>query len=258
MNVFYYVLSIKYLIAYLMILPVPMYRRQGKIVMIKGLCAGLFEMAQRVRGMENILCDLMIDEKAAEILLEKLLELKQRFWTMALEALGDVVDIVVEGDDYGTQDSQLISQEVFQKFMKPRLTRLFDTIKSGLKAKKTDEDKGYIFFHSCGNIRPLLPDFIEMGVDILNPVHISATGMEPTLLKKDFGRYVTFWGGGVETQKVLPTGTPQQIRDDVRNNLEVMMPDGGFVFNTIHNIQADVPPRNIIAMWDAMREFGVY
>ncbi len=234
------------------------YRLQGKIVIIKGLCAGLFEMAQRVRGMENILCDLLVDPKTAEALFEKLLEIKQRFWTMVFEALGDVIDIAVENDDYGTQDSQLISPEIFRQMLKPRLFRLIETIKTGFSARKPVGEKGYVFFHSCGNVRPLLPDFIEMGIDIINPVHINAVGMEPKSLKKDFGRHITFWGGGIETQKILPTGTPQQVRDDVRSNLEALMSGGGYVFNAIHNIQADVTPENIIAMWEAYKRFGVY
>jgi uroporphyrinogen decarboxylase len=110
-----------------------------------------------------------------------------------------------------------------------------------------------LFFHSCGNVRPLLPDFIELGVDILNPVHIRASGMEPAALKRDFGRDIVFWGGGVDTQGVLPNGTPTEVKDDVRRNIEALAPGGGFVFSTVHNIQADVPPENIVAMWEALR-----
>jgi uroporphyrinogen decarboxylase len=114
------------------------------------------------------------------------------------------------------------------------------------------------FFHSCGNVRPLLPDYIEIGVEILNPVHIRARGMEPAALKREFGTDLVFWGGGVDTQGVLPNGTPQEVKDDVRRNIEALAPGGGYVFNTVHNIQADVPPQNIIAMWEALQEYGVY
>jgi uroporphyrinogen decarboxylase len=107
-------------------------------------------------------------------------------------------------------------------------------------------------------VRPLLPDFIELGVDILNPVHVRATGMNPVDLKRDFGREIVFWGGGIDTQGVLPHGTPAEVRDDVWRNIEALAPGGGFVFNTVHNIQADVPPKNIVAMVEAVREFGVY
>jgi uroporphyrinogen decarboxylase len=104
-------------------------------------------------------------------------------------------------------------------------------------------------------VRPLVPDFIELGVDVLNPIHVTATGMEPAALKRDFGRDLVFWGGGVETQSVLPFGTPQDVKDNVRRNLDALAPGGGYVFNTIHNIQADVPPENIVAMWEALREY---
>jgi uroporphyrinogen decarboxylase len=102
----------------------------------------------------------------------------------------------------------------------------------------------------------LFPDFIEMGVDLLNPVHITATGMEPRQLKKDFGKDIVFWGGGVDTQHVLPNGTPEQVKEDVKRNIEALAPGGGFVFATVHNIQAEVPPQNMMAMIEALREIG--
>ncbi|MFA6929025.1 MAG: uroporphyrinogen decarboxylase family protein [Lentisphaeria bacterium] len=233
-------------------------REAGYIVMLKGFCAGAFEMGQRIRGMENFLCDVLTDPIGASKVLDKVNRLKMEFWDMALEELGDVVDIVVETDDYGTQDSQLISPELFRTMLKPRLAELFALIKRKLAVKKPAGEQGWLFFHSCGNVRPLLPDFIEIGVDILNPVHITATGMNPKALKRDFGTDVTFWGGGIETQSVLPRGTLQQVREDVKRNLETLMPGGGYVFNTVHNIQADVPPENIIAMWETLQQFGIY
>lgn len=227
------------------------YRAQGKAVMIKGVLAGIFEMSQRVRGMENILMDLASDEIIACTFLDKMLELKLAFWEMALPRLSDVVDVISEADDYGTQTSQLISPRMFRQFFKPRLSTLFARIKQLAPNAK-------IFFHSCGNVRPLIPDFIEIGVDILNPVHIRATEMEPIALKHDFGKDLVFWGGGVDTQGVLPSGTPQQVKDDVRRNIEALAPDGGYVFNTVHNIQADVPPQNVLALFEAFHEFGCY
>ncbi len=222
------------------------YRAQGRAVMIKGVLAGIFEMSQRMRGMTELLIDMASNEELACGFLDKMLELKIAFWEMALPRLADVVDVVSEADDYGTQASQLISPRMFRKLCKPRLRTLFRRIKELAPRAK-------LFFHSCGNVRPLLPDFIEIGVDILNPVHIGATGMEPVALKRDFGRDLVFWGGGVDTQGVLPTGTPQQVKDDVRRNIDALAPGGGYVFNTVHNIQADVPPENIVAMWEAVR-----
>ena len=221
------------------------YRAQGKAVMIKGVLAGIFEMAQRVRGMENILMDMASDEALAGAFFDKMVELKLAFWEMTLPKLRDAVDVVSEADDYGTQVSQLISPRMFRKLIKPRLATLFARIHQLAPNAK-------LFFHSCGNVRPLLPDFIEIGVDILNPIHVTATGMEPRALKRDFGKDVVFWGGGVDTQGVLPHGTPQQVKDDVRRNIDALAPGGGFVFNTVHNIQADVPPENVAAMWEAI------
>ncbi|MFW6370700.1 MAG: uroporphyrinogen decarboxylase family protein, partial [Bacteroidota bacterium] len=165
--------------------------------------------------------------------------------------LHDVADVIVEADDYGTQESQLISPDQFRQNFKPHINRVLQFIRE-------KSPKSFIFFHSCGNVRPIIPDFIEMGVDILNPVHISARGMEPVALKKDFGKDITFWGGGVETQNILPNGTPQQVADDVKRNIDALAPGGGFVFNTIHNIQAEVPPENILAMWETLKEYGKY
>jgi len=227
------------------------YRRDGYAVVLKSPIAGIFETAQRIVGMENCLVMMASDKKLAGALFDKLLELKLAFWEMALPQLADVVDVIAEFDDYGTQTSQLISPRMFREQLKPRLKILFDRIKQlAPKAKR--------FFHSCGNVRPLLPDFIEIGVEILNPVHTRATGMEPTALKRDFGDALVFWGGGVDTQGVLPTGTLQEVKDDVRRNIEALASGGGFVFNTVHNIQADVPSQNIIAMWEALQEYAVY
>jgi len=221
------------------------YRAQGRAVMIKGVLAGVFEMAQRVRGMEALLMDMALDEALACSLFDKMVELKLAFWEMALPPLADVVDVISEADDYGTQASQIISPRMFRKLVKPRLKVLFERIKQLAPNAR-------LFLHSCGNVRPLLPDFIELGVDILNPVHVRAAGMEPVALKRDFGRDMVFWGGGVDTQGVLPNGTPQEVKDDVRRNVAALAPGGGFVFNTVHNIQADVPPENIVAMWQAL------
>ena len=224
------------------------YRSQGRAVMVKGVLAGIFEMAQRIRGMQNCLIDLVTDEVSIGTLFDRLLELKLDFWSMALSELDGLVDVVSEADDYGTQTSQLMSPALFRRLVKPRLAVLFSEI------KRLAPD-AHLFFHTCGSVRELLPDLIELGVDILNPVHVTARGMEPAALKRDFGKDIAFWGGGVDTQGILPHGTPDQVRDDVRRNVEALAHGGGYVFNTIHNIQADVPPENIVAMWEALQEF---
>ena len=224
------------------------FREQGKIVLTKGLCAGLFEMHQRVRGMENAMLDPLIFPANSDILVGKLADLKIEFWDNALDELGDVVDIVGEGDDYGTQQSQLISPDQFRSYYKPHFERVLSFIK-----QKAPDVK--LMFHSCGNVRSIIPDFIEMGIDILNPVHVKAEGMEPVQLKKDFGKDIIFWGGGIDTQHILPVGTVQEVIDDVKRNIDALAPGGGFVFNTVHNIQAEVPPQNIFAMWETVMKF---
>ncbi len=227
------------------------FRNQDKIVMTKGFCAGLFEMHQRVRGMENAMLDPFLCPVNSDKLVGKLADLKIEFWDALLNEIGDVADIVGEGDDYGTQQSQLIDPEQFREYYKPHFTRVLQFIK--LKAPNVK-----LMFHSCGNVRPIIQDLIEMGVDILNPVHVTAAGMEPVQLKRDFGKDIVFWGGGIDTQKILPTGTIQQVTDDVKKNIDALAPGGGFVFNTVHNIQAEVPPENIMAMWNSIQKFGKY
>jgi len=227
------------------------YRAGGYALVLKDAFAGIFEFAQRIVGMENLMMMMITSEKAVCALFDKLLELKLDYWQTALAELGDLVDVVTYADDYGTQTSQLISPDMFRRLLKPRVKTLFEAF-----AKLAPQAKR--FFHSDGNVRPLIPDFLELGVDILNPIHIRAKDMQPQALKRDFGRDLVFWGGGVDTQGVLPNGTPEAVKDDVRRNIEALAPGGGYVFNTIHNIQADVPPANIIAMWEALQEYGTY
>ena len=227
------------------------FKAQGKVVMMKGLCAGIFEMHQRCRGMENALLDSFLYPDFSDMLVGKITDLKIAFWEMALAELADVVDIVAEGDDYGTQESQLIDPDHFKQYYKPHISRLIRAIKKSAPNAK-------VMFHSCGNVRPEIPDFIEMGIDILNPVHVNATGMEPVQLKRDFGKDLVFWGGGVDTQKILPSGTVSEVADDVKKNIEALAPDGGFVFATVHNIQSEVPPQNIMSMWETLQKYGKY
>ena len=227
------------------------YRESGYAVVLKDPFAGIFEMAQRIVGMENLLMMMALNKPLAAALFDKLVELKLAFWEMALPQLADVVDVISQADDYGTQVSQIISPRMFREQLKPCWKSIFDRLRVLAPNARR-------FFHSCGNVRPLLPDYIELGVEILNPVHIRATGMEPVALKRDFGDALVFWGGAVDTQGTLPNGTPQEVKDDVRRNIEALAPGGGFVFNTVHNIQPDVPTENLVAMYEALAEYGPY
>lgn len=227
------------------------YHAAGYAVVLKDPFAGLFEMAQRIVGMENLLVMMASNKILAMALFDKLMELKLAFWEMALPQLADAVDVISQADDYGTQVSQIISPRMFREQLKPRWKIIFDRLRVLAPNARR-------FFHSCGNVRPLMPDYIELGVEILNPVHVRATGMEPVALKHDFGDALAFWGGGIDTQGVLPNGTPQEVKDDVRRNIEALAPGGGFVFNTVHNIQPDVPAENLAALYEALAEYGIY
>lgn len=140
--------------------------------------------------------------------------------------------------------------ETFRTMLKPYMKQLFEFAKS-----KTD---AYLLLHTDGAIKPLIPDFIEMGVDALNPVQVSAAGMNTLALKEEFGRDITFWGGGCDTQAVLPFGTPEEVRAEVRGRIDDLAPGGGFVFGTVHNVQSEVPPENTVTVFETARTYGVY
>jgi uroporphyrinogen-III decarboxylase len=166
-----------------------------------------------------------------------------------IDAVGDGVQAVfVTGTDFGTQNGLFISPETYRELYQPFHKQVTAAIHA-----RTDWK---VFLHSCGAICPLIPDIIDSGFDILNPVQCSATGMAAEGLKRRFGDQLTFWGGAVDTQKTLPFGSPQEVRDEVRRRIDVFNVDGGFVFNAIHNIQAKVPLENVVAMFETLREYA--
>jgi uroporphyrinogen decarboxylase len=160
------------------------------------------------------------------------------------------VQILVVGDDLGMQSGPQMSRDMYRELFLPRHKRIYRYAK--------EQSGAHIFLHCCGGVYQLIPDLIEAGVEILNPVQTSARHMEPERLKREFGRDLTFWGGGCDTQHVLAYGTPEEVRKDVRRRLETFMPGGGYVWNQVHNVMADVPPENVVAMLDAAYEFGRY
>jgi uroporphyrinogen decarboxylase len=228
-----------------------MNRRQVAYVLGRN-APGIWEVALWLRGFENFFCDMAQNAAFAEALMDIICEIKMKYWQKALQTVGPDVMMVSEADDLASQNALLCSPAMYRKFIKPRHTRLFSFI------KKQAQVPVKIFYHSCGAVAPLIPDLIESGVDILNPVQVSAVGMDTRELKKRFGRELTFYGGGVDTQDVLPHGTPAQVREEVRRRIDDLAPGGGFIFNTVHNIQGDVPPENIMAMWETLQEFGAY
>lgn len=156
----------------------------------------------------------------------------------------------IASDDSGTQRCEFIAPDLWAEMIKPHYRKLCDWVHSNTSFKT--------FLHSCGSIPRLIPHWIEAGVDILNPVQTSAAGMDPRTLKNKYGGKLVFWGGGCDTQSVLPNGTPHEVREHVKENVETFAPGGGFVFTQVHNIQAKVPPENVEAMLDAAYEFGAY
>jgi uroporphyrinogen decarboxylase len=226
-------------------------QRKEKLVLLGGFSAGLVEKHAWLRGFERAYLDYASEPQLLEKIMDKLTELKITYWQHVLPLVGDLVDVAVEGDDFAGQERLLFSPKTFRQVVKPRHAAVFAAIKKAAPHIK-------IHFHSCGAIRSVLPDLIEIGVDAINPVQINASGMDPYGLKKDFGRDIVFWGGGVDTQKVFSSGTAQEVRADVRRNIDALAPGGGFIFTPVHNTQANVPPENFMSMWETLQEFGVY
>ncbi len=226
-------------------------RQQDKLVLLGGFSAGPVERLTWLRGYNRGYMDLAGDPGTAEFFLDKITDLKVTYWENALSQFGETIDVAVEGDDFAGQHNMLISPKTYRELIKPRHRRIFETIKKAAPHVK-------IHFHSCGAIRSVIPDLIEIGVDALNPVQINATGMDPFELKAEFGKDITFWGGGVDTQTVFGSGSPEQVRENVKRNIEALAPGGGFIFTTVHNTQPNVPPENYMAMWETLQEFGRY
>jgi len=167
------------------------------------------------------------------------------------KSVGNRVDVVlITGTDFGEQRRPLLSNATYRKLYFPFHKRINDWIHENTPWKT--------FIHSCGSVEPLIREFIEAGFDVLNPVQTSAANMEPGRLKEKYGDKITFWGGGVDTQRTLPFGTPEQVRKEIRERIRIFAPRGGFVFNTVHNVQPRVPIANLLAMYDSVRDFGRY
>jgi uroporphyrinogen decarboxylase len=205
--------------------------------------SSIFNCAQGLRGHANFMMDLMINKPFAEALIQRILDFRVENMKRCLGRLGKYVDIVECSDDLGTQNGPMISPAVYREMLMPAHAKLFEVIRGYGK---------YSILHSCGSVCDLIPFFIGSGLDILNPIQLSARGMQPEKLKREFGHDLTFWGGGCDTQKVLPQGTPQEVAEEVKRNTEIFGKGGWFVFAQVHNIQPDVPVENIIAMYGAL------
>jgi len=213
------------------------------------LCCHILAAGQILRGYENFMVDLLSDKKLANTLLDLLMEGYLRRIDTLSPLLKDSVDLILLNDDLGTQNGPMLSPAVYREMIKPCQKKLFGHAKKSFGKP--------ILMHSCGGMSEFIPDLIEIGVDALNPVQLSAAGMDIKYLKGVFGREIAFWGGGVDTQTVLNRKEPSEIEEYVLRNVEVLAKDGGFVFCQVHNIQPDVPPENIEAMYKALDRFSV-
>ena len=222
---------------------------KGLFVVLMGLCPGIMEMATWLCGFERFFLDLALQPEVCQFFLNRIGELKLAYWPRAFELAGDHIDAVNEADDLAGQDSLLMSANMYRQVVKPHHQRLFCAIRQAAPKVK-------IIFHTCGAVREIIPDLIEIGVDVLNPIQTSARDMDAKELKDEFGKDLCFWGGGIDTQHVLLEGTAQQITDHVRSNIKTFGPGGGFVFGPTHVYQADVPPENFMVVWNTVQKYG--
>jgi uroporphyrinogen decarboxylase len=220
-------------------------RENSERAIVGSFGGALLEWGGHLYRNDNFLALLAAEPDRAHDLLERLTELYLTKLERYLKLIGPYIDIVQFGDDLGMQSGPLISPRMYREFFKPRHGRMWQRAKDLADVK--------VMMHCCGDIRLLLPDLIEIGLDAINPVQISCKGMEAEGLKRDFGKDITFWGGGCDTQWLLSHGTPEEVTKHVKHQVEVLRQGGGFVFQQVHNIQADVPPQNIVAMFDAAR-----
>ncbi len=222
---------------------------QGAIVL--ELPGRVFSLGQNLCGFEDWLITLVTNSRFARALLDKGVEIESHMVRRILDAAGDNVDVVLcATDDLGMQHAPLISPDLYRKLIKPFQRRILDAIKSHTQAK--------LLFHTDGAVAPFIGDLIDIGVEVLNPVQVSAAGMGDTKwLKKEYGQHVAFWGA-IDTQHILPFGTPGQVKEEVRRRIEDLAAGGGYVLASVHNIQAEVPPENICAMFEAATQYGRY
>ena len=219
--------------------------RQQTDKAIIGLFGGnLLEIGQFLYRNDNFLMLLAGDPARAHDFLEKLVTIHLKNLEKYLGAVGPYIDIILFGDDLGSQRGPQMSPKMYREFFKPRHAQMWRRAKELANVK--------VMLHCCGGVREILPDLIDAGLDAINPVQITCKGMETKGLKTDFGREITFWGGGCDTRDILPHGSAQVVREHVKRQVEVLALGGGFVFQQVHNIMADVPPQNIVAMLDGV------
>jgi uroporphyrinogen decarboxylase len=225
-----------------------LYEDTDYAIMADGGFKSFWELGYMLRGFEQSLMDLALNPEFISALMSKLLEINKTMTARFLDIAGPYIQVFRTGDDLATQRGPLMSPQTFRSLIKPYYKEYFDFVKSKTDAK--------IFFHSCGNAIELIDDLVEVGVEIINPVQVSAMG-NTAELKARFADRITFWGA-IDTQRVLPLGTVDEVETEVRGRIRDLAPGGGYVVGAVHNIQADVPPENIVAMAEATRRYGTY
>jgi uroporphyrinogen decarboxylase len=225
-------------------------RNETPYAVVTGISGVVYEICWYLRGLEQWFDDMLTQPEFCEALLDQTLKFWMDWFRAFLDEVGDLVDVIMVGDDLAGQSGPLFHPQFYRQVVKPRQKRLVQYIHSRTSAK--------VWYHTCGACQAFIPDLIDNGVEILNPVQISASGMDPATLKAQFGGQLSFWGGSIDSQHVLPSATPEMVYDHVRRNLEIWKPGGGYVFNNVHNIQAGVPPENIVALYDSAYENGFY
>ncbi len=224
-------------------------QQNQQAIMLTIAPAGSWEHTWTLRGPEQAMMDLILNRDLYEEILDRTVNFQIQQWTEALKLVGGMVDVVSMSDDFGTQTGPMVSQDLYRSIFKPRLVRVIENIK-----KYTDAS---IYMHTDGSVYDFLPDMIEAGVEVINPVQKECRNMEPARLKKEFGDQLVFWGASVVTRN-LEFGSPEEIRREARESIKILAPGGGYVYGPIHNVQPLVPPENIVALLEAARDINPF
>jgi uroporphyrinogen decarboxylase len=225
-------------------------RRNSPYALSSGICGVTYEVCWYMRGLEQWFLDMKENPGFCAALLDRMSQYWIDWMSGFLSEVGDLLDVIMIGDDLAGQHGPLFSPAVYRSLVKPRQKRVTEKIKELTKAR--------LWYHTCGSCTEYIPDLLENGVEILNPVQIGARGMDPAWLKERFGSRLSFWGGGIDSQHTLPFATPDEVAGETAKNIAIFKPGGGYVFSNVHNIQAGVPPQNIIALYDTAYERGFY
>lgn len=224
-------------------------RKKSSRAIVAAFGGNLLEAGQFLFRNDNFFMLLGAEPERAHKFLDDLVEIHLANLEKFLAAVGDSIDIIGFGDDLGMQSGPQISPHMYREFFKPRHQAMWRRAKQLANVK--------VMLHCCGGVRELLPDLIDAGLEIINPVQISCTGMNAGEIKAEFGKDIVFWGGGCDTQTILPEGSPDEVRQHVKRQIAALSPNGGFVFQQVHNALANVPPANIVAMYEAVQDFAM-